>query len=167
MMLMRLGRKRSGLQIVIRDQCKRAISQAVVSRHVAHRPCWRMTLLTCCVLGGCSYGPAFENSHRAVNLMQILNIAEAKYWRQHGRYGDLSALGPTGANLIPSQLASGKTSGYQFRVTASEYKYTATAWPLIERETGFRSLYSDETGVVRGNWTGQATATSPPITQMK
>jgi len=131
------------------------------------RPCRLLISLTCSVLVGCSYGTALENSGRAVKLMHTLNSAEAEYRRQHGHYGDLSALGPSGANLIAQDLASGKASGYEFHLKASVSGYVATAWPLVQNKTGFRSLYCNESGVIRGNWTERATATSEPVSQVR
>jgi hypothetical protein len=131
------------------------------------RPGLLIVCLTWGALVDCSYGPAFDNSHEAVKLMRVLIEAEIEYRHQHGRYGDLSLLGPAGANLITTALASGRSNGYEFHVNATDYRFSATAWPLVENKTGFRSLYCDESGVIRGTWDRRATAMSPPINPIK
>jgi len=128
----------------------------------SHVP-WLILLIASCILTGCAWNndPAMINNVRALHFVNLLRSAEARYQTQHGRYADLADLGPSGSNLIPKELAQGKVSGYEFHIEVYVSGYRLTAWPLVEGRTGFRSLYCDETGVIRQKWGhGRATATS-------
>jgi hypothetical protein len=104
------------------------------------------------------------NNVRALQIVNLLRSAEARYQIQHGRYADLPALGPAGSNLISKEISQGKVSGYEFDIEGYGRGYRLTAWPVVEGKTGFRSLYCDETGVVRQKWGhGRATASSAPL----
>jgi hypothetical protein len=133
---------------------------------IKNHPQWLTLCVVSCILTGCAWNndPAMRNDGRALRLVHLLRNAEAKYQAQHGRYADLSALGPSGANLVPKELASGKVNGYEFHIEVSVSGYRLTAWPLVDGKTGFRSLYCDETGAIRQSWgPGRATATSPLV----
>jgi hypothetical protein len=53
---------------------------------------------------------------------------------------------------------------HKYRIDATPAAYQITAWPLIHRETGLFSFYSDETGIIRQAWgDAKATVQSPPI----
>jgi hypothetical protein len=66
--------------------------------------------------------------------------------------------------LIPKVLADGKNSGYVFTVQNTPTGYAVTAVPETFNSTGRRTFYSDQTLVVRNNWSQDpATANSPEI----
>lgn len=91
------------------------------------------------------------------------------------------------AGLINRILATGETSGYTFRYVpladdgtdlnfenrtavpaegcaeAGAPHYKVTALPLRRGQTGMRSFYTDDTGVIRVSTEGPATADSPPL----
>jgi len=114
-------------------------------------------------------------AHEMAAIRQITTIhtAETQYYSQYGKYaGTLAELGPptsgaagpAGADLIPKILADGKNSGYVFNVTASSTGYSVTALPEAFGSSGRRTFFSDQTLVVRNNWTQDpATVTSPEI----
>ena len=63
--------------------------------------------------------------------------------------------------FLDSELGSGEKSGYTFVLLAggqngrdsassSYWSWSAAAWPVSYKSTGYRSFYVDETGVVRG-----------------
>jgi prepilin-type N-terminal cleavage/methylation domain-containing protein len=112
---------------------------------------------------------AAEATVRTINTMQ------AQYYTEFGHYAtSLTQLGPPGssganggpdaADLIPSNLASGSTGGYNYTLAQTATGYSLTALPKTYGGTGKRTFYSDETGVIRQNY-GQepATPTSPPV----
>jgi type IV pilus assembly protein PilA len=89
------------------------------------------------------------------------------------------------AQLIDPTLASGQRHGYVFQynlqvldlrdgrslvspprpgcATPGSSAYEVTADPAVRGETGFRSFFTNETGVIRQSQNGIATATSSPI----
>ncbi|GIW71282.1 MAG: prepilin-type N-terminal cleavage/methylation domain-containing protein [Planctomycetota bacterium] len=68
------------------------------------------------------------------------------------------------ANLIDEVLASGTKQGYVFTINgASLYTWSATANPEVPGKSGDNYFFIDETGVIRYNTTGTASASDPPI----
>lgn len=65
-----------------------------------------------------------------------------------------------GFTLLPKDFLNGKIKGYtfslhpggeqEFRDETVHVAWSAAAWPLKYGETGFRSYYVDESGVIRG-----------------
>jgi prepilin-type N-terminal cleavage/methylation domain-containing protein len=109
----------------------------------------------------------------AIRQITTIHQAETQYYSQFGRYatnlGELGppasgAAGPAAADLIPKVLAEGKNSGYIFTVTATPTGYAVNANPETFGSSGRRTFYSDQTLVVRNNWTQEpASVTSPEI----
>jgi type IV pilus assembly protein PilA len=112
-------------------------------------------------------------AHEMAAIRQIGTIhqAETQFYSQFGRYAaSLAELGPpasgaaspAAADLIPKVLADGKNSGYTFTVTASTTGYAVAAVPDAFNSSGRRTFYSDQTLVIRQNWSQEpANATSP------
>jgi len=112
-------------------------------------------------------------AHEMAAIRQIGTIhqAETQFYSQFGRYAaSLTELGPpasgapgpAAADLIPKVLADGKNSGYTFAVAANTTGYAVTAVPDAFGSSGRRTFYSDQTLVIRQNWSQEpATATSP------
>jgi len=122
------------------------------------------------------------NEASAVGSMRTINTAEVTYASSYPDCG-FTALGrlggsggnATGAGLVDSVLASGVKSGYSFSATASGgsgdctsgaaqpntlYSLTGTA---VSTQTGQRSFYSDQSGVIRYATTAGAGSTSNPL----
>jgi len=114
-------------------------------------------------------------SHEMAAIRQVTTIhqAETQYYSQFGKYAESlvelgppasGAAGPAAADLIPKVLADGKNSGYLFAVQASPTGYSVTAVPEAFNSSGRRTFFSDQTLVIRNNWTQEpATVTSPEI----
>jgi prepilin-type N-terminal cleavage/methylation domain-containing protein len=113
-------------------------------------------------------------AHEMAAIRQVTTIhqAETQYYSQFGKYATLPELGPpasgaaspAAADLIPKVLADGKNSGYVFTVQNTPTGYAVTAVPETFNSTGRRTFYSDQTLVVRNNWSQDpATANSPEI----
>jgi len=112
-------------------------------------------------------------AHEMAAIRQIgtLHTVQTQYYSQYGRYAaSLTELGPpasgaaspAAADLIPKVLADGKNSGYTFTVTASTTGYSVTAVPDAFGSSGRRTFFSDQSLVIRQNWTQEpATVTSP------
>ena len=95
----------------------------------------------------------------AVQQIHMIQTAQAQYFAQFRRYAaSLAELGPTGADLIPSDLASGVKDGYRFALQGDASGYRLQALPVTYGKTGVRTFYADESGVVRQN-VGPAPAT--------
>jgi prepilin-type N-terminal cleavage/methylation domain-containing protein len=109
----------------------------------------------------------------AIRQIQTINTMQTQYLSQFGRYAaSLAELGPpasgspgpSGADLIPGDLAAGTKTGYNFTVQPTPAGYTVTAVPVTFGSTGRRTFFSDHTMVVRENWGAEpANATSKEI----
>lgn len=101
------------------------------------------------------------NEGSAMSSLRTLASAEMTYQatRGNGSYGTLSDLASEG--LIDSKLATGTKNGYNFtvEVTNNESNYPGfevSGVPMSYGNTGIRSFYIDETGVIRaGNNAGK------------
>lgn len=102
----------------------------------------------------------------AIEEMQTINKAEIQYYSQFNQYATSlaqlgppatagAAEGPTAANLIPASLASGTAGGYNFTIAPTQSGYALTAVPKSFGSTGRRTFYTDQSGVVRQNWTSE------------
>jgi hypothetical protein len=99
----------------------------------------------------------------AVAEIGTINKQEIQYYSQYNQYATAlaqlgppattgAAEGPQAAGLIPGSLASGSAGGYTFTVTATPTGYSVSAVPRAFGSTGRRTFYSDQTAVVRQNW---------------
>jgi type II secretory pathway pseudopilin PulG len=101
------------------------------------------------------------NEGSAMSSLRTLASAEATYQATTGagKFGTLSEL--AAVNLIDSKLATGSKNGYNFTVelTTNEMDYPGfevSGVPMSYGNTGIRSFYIDETGVIRaGNNAGR------------
>lgn len=119
------------------------------------------------------------NQASAVGSLRTINTAEITYASTYntGYSTTLAQLGPgttttptvDAAGLIDSVLASGTKSGYTFAYTPTTGastrvdQYTLTAAPTAVGTTGTNYYFTDESGVIRQNSAGSATASSSPI----
>ena len=113
------------------------------------------------------------NEMSIVKAIGAIHTGQEKYNSQFGKFAfALGELGPplsgtdsaTAANLIPSDLASGKKNGFTFQMRGTPGGYTITANPDTYNVTGRRSFYSDQTLVIHENWDPEpATASSPAM----
>jgi prepilin-type N-terminal cleavage/methylation domain-containing protein len=119
------------------------------------------------------------NQASAVGSLRTINTAQITYASTYntGYSPDLVSLGPgTGttptpseAGLIDSVLAGGVKSGYSFvyspgSVVAGRIDtYTLNANPTTPGTTGTNYYFTDQSGVIRQNSTGTASATDSPI----
>jgi hypothetical protein len=84
----------------------------------------------------------------AIANIRAIHTAETEFFSRYGRYGGLSELGPTGADLLPVELAEGRLQGYTFVVKASGSGYTVQTAPIKPDRARFRSYYSDQSFVI-------------------
>ena len=124
------------------------------------------------------------NEASAVGSLRSIEVGEVTYSATYGNgfSSDLASLGGTEANcdhaaLIDAALASGVKSGYVFsyapmkpsRQAASGCRaagfsaYGATADPVSRGTTGRRSFFTNQTGIIRSDANGGASADSAPI----
>ena len=108
------------------------------------------------------------NEGSAMSSLRTLASAEMTYQatKGNGQYGTLSDLASNG--LIDSKLATGTKNGYNFtvEVTTNESNYPGfevVGVPMSYGDTGIRSFYIDETGVIRaGNNAGRPSSKMDP-----
>lgn len=109
----------------------------------------------------------------AIRQIGTIHTAETQYFSQYGKYATaLAELGPpasgqpspSGAELIPGDLAAGTKTGYLFTLQGTPTGYTVNATPVAFNSTGRRTFFSDQTMVIRENWGAEpATANSKEI----
>jgi type IV pilus assembly protein PilA len=109
----------------------------------------------------------------AIRMVGTIHQGETQYYSQYGRYAtNLAELGPpasgadgpAAAGIIPKNLADGKASGFIFTVVGSPTGYSVTAVPEAFGNSGGRTFFSDQTLVIRQNYTAEpATVASPEI----
>ncbi len=109
----------------------------------------------------------------AIRQINTIHQAETQYYSQYGRYAAnltelgppaSGAAGPAAADIIPKNLADGKNSGFVFTVSGSPTGYSVTAVPEAFGNSGSRTFFSDQTLVIRQNFTAEpATANSPEL----
>lgn len=121
------------------------------------------------------YNKQMMSAHEtaAIQAIQTIHAVETQYYSQFGRYAvslaelgppASGAAGPAAADLISKDLTEGKKSGYIFTVAATPTGYSVSAVPESFNSSGRRTFYSDQTLVVRNNWSQEpATASSPEL----
>jgi prepilin-type N-terminal cleavage/methylation domain-containing protein len=124
------------------------------------------------------------NEASAVGSVRTINTAEVTYATAYPNVGfatGLTALtgtaatcatatGATSANgcLIDSVLGSGTKSGYIFTLgggsgAVPNTTYTDVAFPVTQGQSGQRSFFSDQSGVIRYNQSASATVADNPL----
>lgn len=109
----------------------------------------------------------------AIKTVQTINSVQVQYQSTFGQYATaLSQLGPPAgsgaaegaqaANLISANLANGSASGYNFTVSQTPGGYSVMAVPKAFNNTGRRSFYSDQTGIIRESSTQEAPNPNSP-----
>jgi prepilin-type N-terminal cleavage/methylation domain-containing protein len=92
-----------------------------------------------------------------------IHTAQTQYYSTYGKFAvSLSELGPpasgatptpAASDLLPADLSSGEKQGYKFILAATPTGYTVNANPVSFGGTGTRTFFSDQTLVVRQNFT--------------
>lgn len=122
------------------------------------------------------------NEASAVGSLRTINTASVTYSSTYGAGfpASLTVLGGTpgaaadctaGAQLIDNVLAGGSKSGYSFTYSQSGTaqtvnsctgypSYSITGVPIVTGQTGQRSFYTDQSGVIRFDTTGSASVNS-------
>jgi type IV pilus assembly protein PilA len=121
------------------------------------------------------YNKQMMSAHEtaAIQAIQTIHAVETQYYSQFGRYAvSLAELGPpasgaegpAAAGLISKDLSEGKKSGYVFTIAATPTGYAISAVPESFNSSGRRTFYSDQTLIVRNNWSQEpANANSPEL----
>lgn len=110
----------------------------------------------------------------ALRHIVAIHQAQTQYYSTYGRYAaNLQELGPaanagapspSAADLLPNDLTSGEKQGYKFTITQTPTGYTVNANPTAFNSTGTRTFFSDQSLVIRQNFTAEpATLQSPEI----
>ena len=109
----------------------------------------------------------------AIRQINTIHSAQTQYYSQFGKYATTllelgppasGSPGPNAADLIPKNLAEGENSGHRFTVVGSPQGYNVTVVPVQFGSSGRRTFFSDQTLVIRQNWSAEpATVTSPEL----
>jgi type IV pilus assembly protein PilA len=125
------------------------------------------------------------NEASAVGSVRSINTAEVTFSATYPNVGFATALsaltgsaatcatatGATSTNacLLDSVLGSGTKSGYNFALGAGtgsgtpQPTYVINANPVVRGQTGQRSFFSDQSGVIRYNGAAAAAVTDSPL----
>jgi hypothetical protein len=83
-------------------------------------------------------------SMAALKWIVMIHTAEAEYHYDNERFAtSLQELGPSGANMIERDLASGARDGYKFTLTGTPAGYAISAVP-VQRGVSSRTYFSDQ-----------------------
>jgi hypothetical protein len=94
------------------------------------------------VLAGC--GTVKAPSTLPLKWIVTIHTAEAQYHSDNDRFAtSLQELGPSGANMIDRDLASGEKGGYNYKLSATPAGYTISATP-VQQGANSRSYFSDQ-----------------------
>ena len=86
-----------------------------------------------------------------------IHTAQQQYYQKFGKYAvTLAELGPDGAHLISSELASGKKNGHIFSMRGTRNGYQITVKPAGPITTKSHTLFSDQTQIFRENYGREA-----------
>ncbi len=91
-----------------------------------------------------------SNEGSAISSMRNIVSSQITYQATTGKGSsapDLATL--YSSKLIDSVLGSGTKNGYVFSVSGEDSTFTITGRPLVYGETGTRSFFADESGVIR------------------
>jgi type IV pilus assembly protein PilA len=89
--------------------------------------------------------PRYRSEMLAVKAITTIQTAETQYYVQFGRYAvSLAQLGPTGANLIDRDLATGHKGGFEFGLWLTQAGYAISARPIPFGANGIHTYYSDQ-----------------------
>ncbi len=108
---------------------------------------------------------AVANEGAAISAVRTVVTAQITYSTKAGS-GSFAADLPQlqAANLIDSVLGSGTMEAYSLSVSGNSAGFAVNARPLVYGNTGTRSFYSDESGVIRYTTAdAAATASSPGL----
>ncbi|HLL75465.1 MAG TPA: hypothetical protein VK421_09365 [Pyrinomonadaceae bacterium] len=92
-----------------------------------------------------------SNEASAIGALRRISSAQATYVSAVGEsesYGSMEEL--IDNSLLEPQMRTGTKNGYRFEVEASGDSFVATATPLSYPDTGKRSYFVSESGVIRG-----------------
>ena len=107
------------------------------------------------------------NEGSAIQALRTLHSAQATFQATvgAGKYGTLQELAAN--HLIDEKLASGVKNTYRFDIKPNGMYFEVTATPTRESDTGSRSFFINETGVIRGAVKAgmAATAYDPPLSE--
>lgn len=117
-----------------------------------------------CTINVNQHNDAKDNDWKMVKAIEVIIRAEQSYFSRNDRYASLKELGPSGAALLPGDLATGEITGYKFNIDQAGRKFRLRAWPLKWNETGYRSFYVDETFVVREDGNGTLAGPNSRVT---
>jgi type IV pilus assembly protein PilA len=113
-----------------------------------------------------------SNESSAVGNIRTLNTSLVTYASTYSDIGFATSLGalggeggsPNHAGLIDAVLASAEKSGYRFSLRGESNEYEIVARPIRFGETGTKSFFTDQSGVIRFTEENRAaTASDQPL----
>jgi len=118
--------------------------------------------------------PKLQNARRfaqemaAEKAISTIHTAETQYYSQYGQYATSlqqlgppasGAAGPSGAELIDRDLASGEKGGFKFILQQTQTGYSVAANPVAFGTGGTHTFYSDQSMSIHSH-SGQEPATA-------
>jgi hypothetical protein len=109
----------------------------------------------------------------AIETVRTVHKAQLQYQAQFGMFAETliqlgpasnANAGPAAADLISNDLAQGTKTGFTFTMQGNKGGYTVLAVPIMFGATGRRTFFSDQSTVIRENWSAEpANAQSPEL----
>jgi type IV pilus assembly protein PilA len=105
-------------------------------------------------------------------IVKAIQVMQRQYYSSYGRNAcsltelgppSSGAPGPTAADLIGSDLASGLKQGYKFTVECSADGYTVRAVPETYGTSGNRTFYSDQTMEIHEHYGPEPATVQDPV----
>lgn len=99
----------------------------------------------------------------AISSLRSLSQPQRNYWNSHTPHSFATLSELLKDNLIDTELASGKKSGYNFVLIADKKEWSCKASPDRVGETGQRSFFIDQTNIIRVAENGEADKNNQPL----
>jgi len=112
--------------------------------------------------------PAIINARKAANeasaiaSLRTLSTISNAYRTRFGTYAN-SMASISAAGYVDSVLGAGTKAGYSFAYNGAMHSWNVVADPSVAGQTGDRSFFVDESGVIRFSNSGAASSASAPI----
>ncbi len=101
---------------------------------------------------GCHGTRIVDRDLSDIRGVMAVNTAQQQYYKKFGKYAvTLAELGPDAADLISSELASGKKHGHIFSLRGTPNSYQITVKPDGPSKADSHTLFSDQSQIIREN----------------
>ena len=114
----------------------------------------------------------FAQEMAAQKAIQTLHTAQTQYYSQYGQYATALTMlgppangnpGPSGAELIDQDLATGEKGGYKFTLQQTATGYAISAIPVQYGTSGTHTYYADQSMATHAHSGPEPATANDPI----